>query len=261
MAVYFSTFYAAPGIGDNSLSIHPHTRTTYQQSIEMINMLFQSVERFNPYARLLILTSRETNLDGVTLPFERVNVPVDNVSLMLDRMAGQRQIVRDLAPGDTVLFLDTDILVQADLSHLAADPVDIAVTWRRASLPINGGVLIAHNRGGCALSFFDSLLAILRGSYADNWQWDGDQLALRDLLQPNSSWKDDVILSPYPDLRVRLLHSDVYNYSPPDAPEAFSLTALRDKAIVHFKGHRKRFMAQHFQALMATAAQGEIVDE
>jgi hypothetical protein len=251
MTLIFSTFYASVSSEKGGLCVHPHARTTHEQSIEMINMLFRSADYFNPHARYSILTSPTTDLSGIELPFDRVDIDVEQQSLMLDRAVGQARQVNCLKPDETLLLLDADILVQANLSHLETEPFDVAVTWRAATLKVNGGFLVARNRGqNYAASFFSHFLQVFREDYLAEQQWNGDQLALNKLLPMRKVWSDNVLLSPYEGATIRILHSDTYNYSPADDPEAFADPALRERLILHFKGHRKRFMASHFQELM-----------
>jgi hypothetical protein len=51
-------------------------------------------------------------------------------------------------------------------------------------------------------------------------------------------------------VKIRLLPCEQYNFSPENSPRAIS-RPLRDKAILHFKGERKRLMPLYWEAHLA----------
>lgn len=246
----FSTFYAhVPKPNRGTAGFHPHTPTDHQDAIALINILFASARFFHPDARFSILTSVETDLSGIDIPFERIDTPVARGTLMYDRMAGQRRQVAELAEGETLLLLDSDMVIQSDLSHLEAIDFDVALTWRPQAWPINGGFIALRNRdGNRALNFFDDLLFIYRKRYSHERQWDGDQSSLRALIKTRTEWGGEMLASPYDRAKIHFLHSDEYNYSPGDLEDIFDLGALRERRLLHFKGKRKRSMPAYFKA-------------
>lgn len=215
----------------------------------MINMLFASIARFNSPARFAIITSHTTDLSGVRHNFRRLDTPVRLETLMLDRTIGQRRQIERIGHGETVAFLDTDILVQDDLGEIGRLDFDVAVTTRAGELPVNGGVLFARkNSTGGSVRFFDQVIERIKFRYSEYLQWNCDQLAFRDLVPLNANSTTGEIVTTEDRIRLALLPSSRFNYSPGYRAHEYE-RVMPDVSVAHFKGRRKSFMAEYFNML------------
>jgi len=127
-------------------------------------------------------------------------------------------------PGEW-LFIDVDVLIAKDVSHVFDEPFDIAIARRVdgdgakgfaafAEMPHNMGVVFSRSP-----AFWMAAERELRTYDAERRMWMGDQLAVCRLINQ---------------FNARILPG-AYNY-PPHTPE------VGEAAIVHLKGPRKKFM-------------------
>jgi hypothetical protein len=124
------------------------------------------------------------------------------------------------------LVLDTDVIVQADLSHVFSLPFDIGLTWRDGPIfdpdgndltrimPYNCGVMFHRNP-----DFWRSCLEWCEGKPVG---WYADQLAVAAVA---------------PKFDTLRLHCDNFNYTPRKPDEDVS-----KRLAVHYKGKRKAWM-------------------
>lgn len=126
-----------------------------------------------------------------------------------------------------VLILDTDVIVQADLSPVFKLPFDVALTWRPGpiwdrelgvdvtkAMPYNCGVMFSRRQ-----QFWHECLDWCDGKELG---WYADQLAVANV-------------SPY--WNTLKLHTDNFNYTPSRQDEDVSR-----RLVVHYKGARKDWM-------------------
>jgi lipopolysaccharide biosynthesis glycosyltransferase len=125
-----------------------------------------------------------------------------------------------------VLVLDTDVIVQADLSGVFSIPFKVALTERDGpiydssgkdvtrAMPYNCGVMWYRDRG-----FFADCLEWCKDKPVG---WYADQLAVAALAR---KW------------RALRLHCDDFNYTPASKDEDVS-----HRLAVHYKGNRKEWM-------------------
>jgi len=128
-----------------------------------------------------------------------------------------------------ILLLDTDVIVQHDLSKVFAFPFDIALTRRDGPIldpqgndlvkwmPYNGGVVFSRCR-----AFWRQCHAWLSAQDSQLQNWYGDQLALAKFANCYD---------------LMTLHCDNFNYSPSTEDEDVS-----GHLAVHYKGNRKKWM-------------------
>lgn len=149
-------------------------------------------------------------------------IPWDGVGLMEYRLRHLAQI----PDGDT-LILDTDVIVQADLSPLFAFPFDLALTKRydpiidcdgtdlSKVMPYNTGVMFSRKQ-----QFWRYCHEWLKPWGAPAKKWYGDQMAVAAIA---------------PAWNVLNLHCDNFNYSPESEDEDVSR-----RLVVHYKGGRRK---------------------
>ncbi len=175
---------------------------------------------------------------------------------MVANLDAQIAALNYLQPGDPVLFLDADVLLQRPFCWSLVP--DLYVTWRShvnhdealadfcRSQPYNYGVVGCHVRPQVIEAFYWLRARILQMN-ARNQAWHGNQLALAELVgsPPKEGQADrDVRVRWSPldrgtTLTVRQLPCDTWNYSP-DGVEDVSA-----RAILHLKGDRKDLMAHY----------------
>jgi hypothetical protein len=132
-----------------------------------------------------------------------------------------------------IIVIDTDCVIQKDLSHVFDDDFDIALTYRNRDItdsnganltehmPFNTGVMFARKR-----QFWLDCLDEMRKMDMDLKTWYGDQLAVK------------TVSAKY---KLKQLSCDPYNYTPLKKSEDVST-----KHVVHYKGLRKQWMFKRF---------------
>lgn len=131
------------------------------------------------------------------------------------------------------LFLDTDVLVRADVRHVFDQPFDIAVATREgtlkpdevgtkfmASMPFNKGVVFSRSQ-----MFWQEALAWLNDRPTKDHAWMGDQKAVNAVIASGA-------------FAVRVLPA-AFNYPPKRRREDVS-----GQHVLHFKGPRKAWMLE-----------------
>jgi hypothetical protein len=125
-----------------------------------------------------------------------------------------------------ILALDTDVVVNADLSPVFAFPFDVALTWRDGPIyapdgtevtqlmPINCGVMFCRNP-----EFWKACLEWCKDKDVGWW---ADQIAVAQVARR---------------FNVLRLHCDNFNYTPSSKDEDVS-----QRLAVHYKGERKAWM-------------------
>jgi len=128
------------------------------------------------------------------------------------------------------LTLDTDIIVNSDLSHVFGQDFDVALTKRYgkildergkdivAMMPYNTGVMFSRNP-----QFWKEAYRLLLKMPASAHQWWGDQLSVR-LVADSKKYS------------LLELPCDNYNYSPKN------LDDHKQCLVLHFKGARKEWI-------------------
>jgi hypothetical protein len=131
---------------------------------------------------------------------------------------------------EEALIIDTDVVVQCDLSPVFLFPFDIGLTWRNRPIldpdgeditklmPYNCGVMFHRNP-----AFWD---ACLQWCIGKNPGWFADQISV-------------AIVSPR--FNVLKLHCDNFNYTPRRITDDVSM-----KFAVHYKGKRRHLMDERF---------------
>ena len=193
---------------------------------------FFHARQADTYAKMAVSAFKATNkcpvlhLTDETSPgldgCEVVRLPWDGSEAMTFRALHLSQLEGE------VLSLDTDIIVQRDLSRVFDWPFDAALTQRDGPIrtpdgfdlttimPFNGGVVFSRSQ-----KFRQAVYEWCAGS-EDGWYV--DQLALAHVAK---------------DFDILKLHCDNFNYTPRSPSEDVSM-----RFAVHYKGPRKDWMKQ-----------------
>jgi hypothetical protein len=193
---------------------------------EIVPIMIRSVRAAMPAASIVQMT------DQATAPMAGVDQVIrkhyDGVHLMTYRLRHLSEF-----PSCEALFLDTDVVVQQDLSQLFEQTFDIALTRRDKAIPTPNGVDVAkvapYNTGVMLSKPSGSEFWLHAHDYcarmSDEYQkWWGDQLAVKAIAE----------VAP---LRIMELPCEIFNYTPASEREDLS-----GKAVVHYKGDRKAWM-------------------
>lgn len=179
-----------------------------------------SVRKAMPEARIVQFTDKTTDpLDVNEVVRDEITSP-----LWVHRWRSYSRLDGE------VVCLDTDVIVQKDLSRVFALDFDVALTRRNQpildpngrditkTMPFNGGVALSRNRGW--LSFLADKCEELTTLEQD---WYTDQLAMTVCARAGGA--------------VLQLPCDLYNYTPRTQGEDVS-----HAWVVHYKGNRKQWM-------------------
>ncbi|CDR34762.1 hypothetical protein [Criblamydia sequanensis] len=214
-------------------------------NFSLIHLMFESVSLFHPNCRKVLLTDRKTHFEEET--FEIIRYPIDNYPLRYAETVAQAQFLKSHPENGNLIFLDFDILVQANLESVFENTEDIFLTLRPSPIiPINLGVTFVK-RGSFqkAFKFFNQILAKMLLQNNRLMNWGGSQKAIWGLLQPSivrmDKDKDSITLD---SLNIKFLKGDIYNYSSETVEEMEKHHP--DKKILHFKGHLKEAMPIYF---------------
>lgn len=185
-----------------------------------------SVRSSMPQAKIVQMTDQDTApVRGVD---EVIRKRWDKRFLMVYRLLHLKDF-----PASNAVFLDTDVVVQKDLSHIFDENFDICLTRRYGivrdptgynlaeEMPYNTGVMFSKPSGWpfwnqtyeCSLSF-----------PKEDKEWWGDQVAIKKAADVTT-------------LKIIELPCDLYNYTPRKHDENLS-----EKFVVHYKGARKEWM-------------------
>jgi hypothetical protein len=180
--------------------------------------MIRSVNRHMPFAKVMQWTDEETPV--VKGADHVLRMPWDGDNPMLFKMGFLAANVGE------VLALDTDIIVQADISSVFKLLFDVALTWRDGPIwdedhqditkimPINCGVI--YSREG--------------GFWKDCLRWCDDK--------PVGWYADQLsVAALYKQWNTLRLHTDNFNYTPLKKHEDVSR-----RFAVHYKGTRKEWM-------------------
>ncbi len=242
--ITFVTFYLDVSAATMA-RIHSMTSTiTVTEPHRYMGAMFASARRFHPDCQVRILTDENTLFPPETAA-EIVRLPLDSGAPMLSRAKAWLAHIRN-ASGHTV-FLDSDILINGDLSHVFAADFAVALTYRdERKWPINAGINFAHGRRlDEAIAFHELWLAHLQPKGVAPAVWGGDQDVLRELFAEVNFARDDSFSWRLGGLDVRFLPCARYNFSTKRAADMHG--HYPDRLALHFKGERKPFMLPYFE--------------
>ena len=218
---------------------------------------FESARLRAPASRRVLLTDEHTKLPSFGAGVDVMRVPLDREHLMYERMRVQHEYLLARRPGTATVFLDSDVVVNAEPAPVFGEDFDVGLTYRPVvDAPFNGGVIfVAPGEGGersfaKALACYRALAeapAIAPRFPRDLRAWWGDQYALAALV----GWRalgtrgsDTVSVD---GVRVRIFPCETHNHTV-EARE-YGAHELRSKFFIHFKGARKELMARYLETL------------
>jgi hypothetical protein len=238
--VHFVTFHLEPGA--TALKKIPAFCRVADYRV-LLTILFRSVELFHPGAKAALLSDERTPFESLPAHIDIVRAPIDPDRVLYSRLLARMDYVRRHAGTSPVVFLDSDMIVNADLGPLVAEEFDVALTYRdhHRRVPINGGLAVVKGGPqGAGLRFLERVRSIYVEEFSTKLHW-GDQRALISAVGYDRFALRTSDLIDVDGTRILLLPCEQYNFSPENDERAIA-GALRDKRILHFKGERKRLM-------------------
>ncbi len=256
--ITFATFYIDPSQDASEYISHNNIllddRNKY---LHMIDMLFRSASLFHPNCKKVILTDLKTDLSQVAPDVAIYRTSINPHEVMLGRLISQIDYLRKEDSCSDFLFVDSDILVNANLENIFSHDFHVGLTYRiEHEMPINGGVIFVSKRHKQqSIDFFVRVLQIYQEKYISHNIWWGDQYALieavgHENLTSNISRSSSLGFITINNVRIILLPCGVYNFSPENTFLSIA-KELKSKEIIHFKGHRKRLIDIYWMTYLA----------
>ena len=241
--ITFAAFYIEVN-QQTMANVRQHTSTvTVTEPQRFIGTMFASATLFHPTCRRVILTDRQTPFPA-DLDCELIRLDIEPNQPMLARSTAWVEFIHQA--DSHIVFLDSDMLLNANLDHLFAQRFDVALTYRNErKWPINAGINFIHGepvRTGASLLHFVAR-TVSTGSYHAA-VWGGDQDAVRDLLDEADTSRTDIYRHRQHGFDILMLPCAEYNFSTPngtDMPGHYP-----DRKVLHFKGPRKPAMLPYW---------------
>lgn len=199
---------------------------TSRPYLDIARYLLASVRKVMPGTEVWQLTDgKSPALDGV-----------DEVHRIADDMPmGVRRLTHySMLPGNW-LFVDTDVVIQKDVSPVFHFEFDVALTDRDGTymagtpyakaMPFNFGVIFSRSP-----AFWTTAREYLLMFPPKYQEWEGEQRTIAHIHS----------LGLY---KIKVLPGEIYNYPPLSGEEDLS-----HAAIVHYKGAAKKYMGRHDEA-------------
>lgn len=248
----FLTFHVEKQKGDaiNVVKQNAAPRNIYR---ELISLVFQSASLFHPNCKRVMLSDQESPFDYLDHDIEvhRRKTDTDNIPLMLNRLLTQISYVRSNDSRSNLTFLDSDILINANLEDLFQQDFDIALTYRDfEDMPINWGVMFISQQGqSSAIGFLEEVAKVYQERYLTSDIFWCDQYALMDVIGRERFFNRQSDTLCVHNTKILLIPCSVYNFSPEPTLDSI-VPELKDKKILHFKGPRKRLMALYWNTYL-----------
>ncbi len=249
--VEFVTFHV--NLSPNE-SVHPNQALMDWEQQNILQAMAASVRLFHAGASTTLLTDPRTANCRWSRRYQCVIQEVNPKHLMLERALAQQRYIAHSRMTSPMVLLDSDILLNRSLDDLLNRSFDVALTWRsHDEMPINGGFMVLNSeRPDISKAFFNRFVSIYQDRYSAQGGWFGDQLALRDCVGMQAEHISEEVVVECDGCRVLLLPCHTYNFSPVNRYRSIC-SRLEDKAVLHFKGQRKRLMIPFWRAWLHPA--------
>lgn len=249
--ITFTTFHVENEQTDSKAEVKANvvSKNIYHVLLEL---LFRSASLFHPGCKKVILSNQTTKFHGLNDQIEIFRADVDDgAPLMYSRLTAQIEYIDGLATPTNLVFLDADILINANLTALFEQEFDIALTYRAdQDMPINWGVMfVSTQHQGAASQFLKQVLEQYRNQYFTNPIFWCDQYALIDTIGRDRFFNRTSDRLEINGVKILLVPCATYNFSPENHARSI-LSELKDKKIIHFKGARKRFIQSYWQTYL-----------
>lgn len=227
----------------------------------LLELAFRSAVLFHPECRLVLLTSNDYQPDFSLVISQKIKLfryDIDHTEPMYNRSKAEIAFLKEYDFSSPVVFMDGDMLINANLESLFEENFDVALTYNEGKtkmdkiMPINGGLKLVNNINPQAgIAFFQKTFDICSSDkYKEYRTWWGDQYALIEAVGSDNFWQRSGDKLKLGDINIKLLSCEEYNYSPNKKPYHI-WKALNDKTIIHFRGIRKKLMIPYWEIYFA----------
>jgi len=196
--------------------------------LPMAARLLESVRSVMPHAEVHHLTDEHcptlTGVDSTRVFYGAMPMAV-------------RRMMHHAACEGEWLFVDSDVIIQRDVSDVFEAPFDIALTDREGTITTEARYAVAmpHNIGvvfSRSQDFWSTVAHHLKTLMPKLQEWEGDQLVINAMVKEGGHG-----------FNIKTLPGLIYNYPPRSADDP----RTKDAAIVHYKGNRKQWISQNSQ--------------
>ena len=152
------------------------------------------------------------------------------------------------------IFLDSDILINGDLSQVFDNDFAIALTYRdEDKWPINAGINFAHGQHlDSAAQFHARWLERFRKHHHGSSVWGGDQDVLREMFATVDFARGDTFCQELDGIKVLFIPCSTYNFSTSYGCEMDG--HYPEKKVLHFKGRRKPHLFPYWRRFIKCGA-------
>ena len=255
--IAFTTFHIENKTGQaKAINFHLNKNLRSQYHI-LIDLMFRSAKLFHPKCRRAVLSDEQSEFDYLDSSIQVFRNQLEpDAPMMFNRLASQINYIKQYGASTNIVTLDSDILVNADVESLFEEDFDIGLTYRlRDDMPINWGVMfISCRRPEKVVTFLEKVLATYRKRYFTSEDFWRDQYALMDVIGRERFSRRKTDWLNIEGVKIKLLPCETYNHSPENEAQEFNQPLTKEK-IIHFKGNRKRFVEDYWNAYLASKEQ------
>ena len=228
-------------ITENTLKIAKNVAKNVEsdENNQFLNMMFESVRKFNENHKLYLLTDKHTKFN-TACDVNILRYDLDSNFPILSRSQSWFYFIHEY--DNPTIFLDSDILILSDLSTIFDDNFDIGITYRNwDKWPVNAGIHFVNDiNRDLSINFYKEWYDVFSDKYSYQSVWGGDQDAIHYMLKNINFNRKDEFYYNYKMYKLKLMHCDIYNYSS-EMNEKMDIIPKNVK-VMHFKGNRKKFM-------------------
>lgn len=216
--------------------------------LRYIEAMFLSAELFHPGCEKVLLTDTTTRLEALAPDIQVIRFPDLNAATpAFSRLQAQIAYLEQLDSPKNLLFLDSDILINANLDALFERPFDVALTYRlHMKMLFNGGVIFIKEREHAGSRFLMKIREHFLQHHSRYLTWYGFQLSLLTYVHPDRFLGRPTDTLTIDGLRILFLDCATYNFTPSRKTNAITVE-YSDKKILHFIGKRKFLFWQYWE--------------
>jgi hypothetical protein len=218
--------------------------------LKMIQAMFESARQLHPNANMLLITDEETE---IFLPeFIKVyRLPRETDYMEIEMVKAKIFALRNLDLEGNVVFLDSDMIVNANLDHIFEQEAHLFFTYLqkchaptklesniRVLFPINIGFIAVKDQSKKAVADFLEAICEQFPAFKDKkyWYWLGFQYLLlelfgKELMKNEKQGTLESLVFSRRLLKVAFLNANIYNFI-----VTLERKMLPDAKILHFKG-------------------------
>lgn len=223
-----------------------HGYRVYQPQ-KLLSLLFASIRRVYPSAKIVLLTNESTLLPKGE-QIEVIKSNVDPAKVVTSRLEATIDYLKKAPKESKYVVMDYDMIVQKPFDEVFEGGFDVGLTARQHKHPINGGIVfLPENKVDKGVQFHQGVLDIVLQSPPDRHLWWAQEAIIKYVgLSAFLGRVNDSVRTH--GLNIHFFPDQIYNYTPPVYSKA-AMVLLPEKAILHFKGKRKLLMQFYWDML------------